>query len=151
MAGKLSSNGSNGVDAMRDGPKPGGEPLWSASLRPREFRLDANQAETCKNRRLPGTSQTVRSSTAGCKRIGASGKCPALGHSREPPVATLFGRIGLEAKFVRSPGTCQSGSPPDVGPSRIALTCHTVRSLRGRGRLRLGLQPFYCAEGLAFG
>ena len=118
-------------------PTPGGEPLWRASLRPREFPLDANQAETGKNRRLPGTSQTVRSSTAGCKRIGASGKCLALGHSREPPVATFFCRVGLEAKFTRSHGACQSGSPPDVGNKTRLVNAPSPKPSRTIGLIAL--------------
>jgi hypothetical protein len=78
---------------------PGGEPLWPAPRRPREFRLNADPAETCKSRRLPGTSQRFRSSMAGCKRIRAMGKCFALGNSREPPAETFLGRVDVEAEI----------------------------------------------------
>ena len=90
-----------------------GSRFGSAPRRPLEFRLNANPEETCKSRRLLGTSQQFRSSMAGCKRIRAKGKCIALGNSREPPAETFLGRVAVEAKFARWPRTRQSG-PPDV-------------------------------------
>jgi len=40
-----------------DRPACGGEPLWHVPGHPRNFRPSANTAETCENRRLPGTTQ----------------------------------------------------------------------------------------------
>src|ERR1700751_2871795 len=40
-------------------PAPGGEPLWSVSGHPCNLRLNTTPAETCENKRLPGTTQSV--------------------------------------------------------------------------------------------
>ena len=48
-----------------------------------------------------------------------------MGYSREPPVFTRFGHISVETKFTGSAGTCQSGSPPGVGPSHAVTTLTT--------------------------
>ena len=101
-----------------------GSRFGSAPRRPLEFRLNANPEETCKSRRLLGTSQQFRSSMAGCKRIRAKGKCIALGNSREPPAETFLGRVDVEAKFASWPRTRQSSSPPGGGSKHVLLTYH---------------------------
>jgi hypothetical protein len=81
-------------------PTLGGEPLWHVSRPPRNFRLVTNLAETFENRRLPGTTKTVRSSMVlVLKESKAIGECIALGYSREPPVATFFGRMQRSDKY----------------------------------------------------
>ena len=118
------------VEAIRDCPAPGGEPLWRVSSRPREFRLNTNPAETCKIRRLPRVTPAVRSSTAECKRVGTAGKIIALDYSREPPVVTFLVELNPETNIARSSATCQSGSPPRVGNKNAFSTGHTFRGRR---------------------
>jgi hypothetical protein len=79
-------------DATGDCPALGGEPLWSVSGHRRKFCLITSRAETCENRRLPGTAHRFAALWPGSSESEAMGKCIALGYSREPPVATLSGR-----------------------------------------------------------
>jgi len=72
----------------------------------------------------PGNVPTVSQLYGGCKRIRTTGKCVALGNSREPPAETFLGRVDVEAKFVRRPRTRQSGSPPGGGSKHVLLTYH---------------------------
>jgi hypothetical protein len=74
----------------------GGEPLWNVSGHPHKLRLSTSRAETCENRRLPGTAHRIAALWSGCSDSEAVGKCIALGYSREPPVATLSGRTGRD-------------------------------------------------------
>jgi hypothetical protein len=78
---------------MCDVPPPGGEPLWNVPESPRNFRLNANTAETRENRRLPRTTQ--RDASTGGLRCAYTQPLSyvALGNSREPPAATFLGQI----------------------------------------------------------
>jgi hypothetical protein len=69
-----------------------GEPLWRVSGHRRKFCLITSRAETCENRRLPGTAHRFAARWPGSSESEAMAKCIALGYSREPPVATLSGR-----------------------------------------------------------
>ena len=107
-------------------PTPGGELLWRVSRPPRNFRLATSPAETCENRRLPGTTTTVRSSmvlvlneskaTSECITLVILWSCPSR-HS-------LVG-CSAQTNIARSSGTCQSGSPPGFGNKQALSMCQT--------------------------
>jgi hypothetical protein len=92
--------------------RPGGKPLWRVSFRPRKFPLSANPAETRKKQAAPGNDPAVRSSTAGPKQVGDTGKSSrsVIPGSRQLPADR--------------PANRQSGSPPG------ARFCHVFRGTR---------------------
>ena len=64
---------------MCDCLAPGGGPLWSVSSHPRKFRHVTSRAETCENRRLPGTTHRFAVLWSGCKRIESHGQMHRAG------------------------------------------------------------------------
>ena len=121
------------VDAMGDYPAPGGELLWRSSLHPREFRRNTNLAETRKNRRLPGTTQRFAGLRLdGCKRIGAAGKSSRRVMRGSRLLRHFVVGLSAERNTARSPGICQSGSPP--GSWVIVHCTHAPPLSRSRTR-----------------
>ena len=132
MSSRSSSSSSAFKRACVSAPTPGGEPLWHISRHPSQFRLIIGPAETYENRRLPGTSHRFAALWSGYKRIEAIGTCIALGNSREPPVATFFGRMKHSNEY------CEViRYAPKRLPSRRCPFTHRINSAtycRGRDR-----------------
>jgi hypothetical protein len=100
------------VEATRDCPAPGGEPLWRVSFHPCEFRLNTNPADTYENRRLPGTTERFAALWAGCKRVGALDKSSPWVIPGSRLLRHFLEGLSAETNIESAPATCQSGSPP---------------------------------------
>jgi len=114
-------------------PAPGGKPLWHVSRHPRNFRFITSRAETCINRRLPGTTHRFAALWPYWERI----EKPQVNASRwvilgsRPLRHSLVG-WSAEANIARWPATRQSGSPPDVGNKRAFV--NVCQPFRARAR-----------------
>jgi hypothetical protein len=89
-----------------------------------KFVSTLNLAETCKNRRLPRTVQRFAGLGAGVNEIGAAGKSSRWVIRGSRLLRHLVVGLRAERNIARSCCTCQSGSPPGVGQSLVASTCH---------------------------
>jgi hypothetical protein len=122
-------------DGGTDTPPPGGEPLYNIA------------ALSVRSRRLPRTSphDAVLSAVAfSLQRKRYDGENITLGDSREPPANNVCRPDPARDEYVRSPRTCQSGSPPSPGrlhalsqnPSRTRTTTRTRTIGDDEGRYR---------------
>lgn len=100
-------------------PARGGEPLWLAARRPREFRHNTNPGQTCENRRLPGTAQRFAALWSGVNES----KLSVMQHAGLFPGAALLRHFSVEwstgTNIARWSDTLQSRSPPGAGNKHL--------------------------------
>jgi hypothetical protein len=118
------------LDVIRNCPAPGGEPLWRVPFRPREFRLDTNPAETCKNRRLPGMTQRFAALRPGVSDSESQIKSLHWVIPGSRLLRHFLVGLNAETTIAGSSATRLSGSPPGAGQSRVASTRHATSRTR---------------------
>jgi hypothetical protein len=114
------------VDATRDCPAPGGEPLWRVADDPAIVVSALNPTKKCRNRRLPGITQR-NDFSCGSESFTPGRK---VANRWVIPESRLFLHVSAGLVLRRNSrgrkDTRQSGSPPGAGQSRVGSTRHAL-------------------------